>query len=172
MLVETAVPRPITWSLRTGILSWAALIAGALCLLRTTKAAKTGWELFAVFALALLPTVLMSLTWAFHPEDCLAMGLGLTGIALARRGRFVAAGLLFGLALLTQQLALLIVLPVLVLLPVRPLLRVGAGVAASLLVVLTPSPSPAGAACSPTSRGSTSRPGQEAPCSTSSTSTG
>ena len=39
----------------------------------------------------------------FHPQDLFALGLALGALACGRRDRWVAAGVLLGLAILSQQ---------------------------------------------------------------------
>jgi hypothetical protein len=64
----------------------------------------------------------MPLVWApliqyYHPQDLVAVGLSLAGIACVLRRNWVWAGVLFGVAITAQQFALLAFLPVLVLVP-------------------------------------------------------
>jgi hypothetical protein len=83
-------------------------MGGLVALLRTTGRGRTGWEPFALGLVALSPPVLMPLTDYFHPMDILAMGLALGALAAIRRDAWIAAGLLIGLAYVSQQYALLI----------------------------------------------------------------
>jgi hypothetical protein len=98
----------LTRTLQLGDLSWFALMGGLVALLRTTGRGRTGWEPFALGLVALSPPVLMPLTDYFHPMDILAMGLALGALAALRRDAWIAAGLLIGLAYVSQQYALLI----------------------------------------------------------------
>jgi hypothetical protein len=59
----------------------------------------------------------MCLQEYFHPQDLAAMGLVLAGIACVRRGWWVWAGVLLGLAFTAQQFALLAFAPLLVVAP-------------------------------------------------------
>src|ERR1035438_9457021 len=51
----------------------------------------------------------------FHPQDLLAMGLILCGVASVLRDRWVLAGVLMGLALTSQQFSILVLVVLLVL---------------------------------------------------------
>jgi hypothetical protein len=59
----------------------------------------------------------MTLSEAFHPQDMLAMGLALAGLACARRGSWLWAGALLGLAITSQQFALLVLAPLAMVVP-------------------------------------------------------
>jgi hypothetical protein len=59
----------------------------------------------------------MCLQYLFHPQDLLAMGLILCGVASVLRHRWVWAGVWMGLALTSQQFALLVLVALLVLAP-------------------------------------------------------
>jgi len=59
----------------------------------------------------------MCLTEYFHPQDLLAMGLILIGVARARESRWIWAGALLGLALTTNQFALLVWAPLFMVAP-------------------------------------------------------
>ena len=59
----------------------------------------------------------MSIERTFHPEDLVAVGFSLAAAAAARRGAWWGAGILIALAVLSQQFALLVALPLLVLAP-------------------------------------------------------
>ena len=47
----------------------------------------------------------------YHPQDIVSLGLGLAGLALAMRGRWVWAGVLFGVAVLLHEAASTAVVP-------------------------------------------------------------
>ncbi len=83
----------------------------------------------------------MALQFEFHPEDLLAMGLALGGIASVIGGRWIRAGLLLGLSLLAQPFVLLVIAPLLVLVPAKqrvPFIGAMAGAIAVVVVPLTP----------------------------------
>jgi hypothetical protein len=52
-----------------------------------------------------------------HPQDVVALGFALAAVACALRSRWVAAGILVALSILTQQYALLVAIPLLVVAP-------------------------------------------------------
>lgn len=97
-----------------GYLSWFFFLAGLIALLRASGRGRCGWEALAVLLVAAVP-----LTWApllefYHPQDLLAMGLSMAGVAFALRGQWISAGALLGLAVTSQPFALLFILPMLV----------------------------------------------------------
>jgi hypothetical protein len=100
-----------------GYWSWFVLLAGVVALLRASGRGRTGWEVFGVISVALLPLVWMPLLDQFHPQDLVALGLSLGGIACARRREWVWAGVLVGLAVTSQQFALLVLAPLVVVAP-------------------------------------------------------
>ena len=125
---STAFPTINTWSfaagaaaatVKIGYLGWFFLMAGTIALLRSTGRGRCGWEPLTLVMLACLPAVWTCVNSTFHPEDLMALGLSLAAVACARRGSWTAAGFLIGLAFLSQQFALLVALPLLVLAPAR-----------------------------------------------------
>jgi Glycosyltransferase family 87 len=102
-----------------GYWSWFVLLAGVVALLRASGRGRTGWEAFGVVSVALLPLVWMPLLDQFHPQDLVALGLSLAGMACARRRKWVWAGVLVGLAVTSQQFALLVLAPLFVVAPGR-----------------------------------------------------
>jgi hypothetical protein len=102
-----------------GYVSWFFLLAGVVALLRAAGRGRTGWEVFGVIFVALVPIVWEPLLDIYHPQDLVALGLGLAGAACALRREWVWAGLLLGLAVTSQQFALLILAPLLVVAPWR-----------------------------------------------------
>jgi hypothetical protein len=124
-------------TVRLGYLSWFALMAGVVALLRASGRGRCGWEPAILILLAATPFAIMPLLDDFHPQDLMAMGLALGGVACARRGWWIWAGLLLGLAVTAQQFALLVLAPLLVVAP--PIQRIrfaSAAIAAIALVVL------------------------------------
>jgi hypothetical protein len=106
-------------TLMIGYLGWFFLMAGTIALLRSTGRGRCGWEPLTLVVLACLPAVWTCVNSTFHPEDLIALGLSLGAVACARRGSWTAAGFLIGLAFLSQQFAVLVALPLLVLAPAR-----------------------------------------------------
>ncbi len=109
--------RVVGTTLKIGFLSWFALMAGVIAVIRTTRRGRTGWEPTAVVLVACLPPVWTCVQSTFHPEDLLALGLALAAVACARRGSWAAAGVLIGLAFLSQQYTILVAVPLLVVAP-------------------------------------------------------
>ena len=88
------VPRPwwqcSNWSsqsgailptVRIGYICWLPLMIGAIFLIRSAGRGKSGWEIVALFLLALLPPVMECLTDYFHPQDLLALAFVLMATA-------------------------------------------------------------------------------------------
>lgn len=117
----------ITNTLLIGYVGWLVLMVGVVSWLRAAGRGRCLWEPLTVVVLALLPPVWMCLETYFHPQDLIAMGLALAAAACARRDRWLAAGMLIGLAVLSQQFALLVALPLFVVAPRGPRLRFGLG---------------------------------------------
>ena len=131
---RTGVVEPTLW---IGCVTWLALMAGMIAWLRASGRGRCGWEpLTLMFVAGLLP-VWMCVQSFFHPQDLLAMGLALSAMAYACRGRWVVAGVLCALAILSQQFALLVAAPLLVLAPVtRRLSFAVAGLLTGAIVVI------------------------------------
>jgi hypothetical protein len=73
----------------------------------------------------------------FHPQDLLAMGLALSAMACAYRGRWIGAGILVALAILSQQFALLVAVPLFVFAPAnRKIFYTGAAFATGAIVIV------------------------------------
>ena len=123
--------------LQIGFLGWIALLAGVVALLRACGRGRCVWEPAILLFVACLPSVLLTLTDAFHPQDMLAMGLALGGLACARRGLWIWAGVLLGLAITSRPFALLVFVPLLVVVPNNRRIRfaLAAAVAAAFIVV-------------------------------------
>ena len=114
--VQSGAERPTEW---IGCLGWLALMGGVVAWLRASGRGRCGWEPATLVVLACLPPVWMCVQSYFHPQDLLAMGLCLGAVACALRDRWIAAGILVALAVLSQQFALLVAAPLLVLAPGR-----------------------------------------------------
>jgi hypothetical protein len=127
----------INSTVRLGYLSWFVLMGGVVASLRASGRGRCGWEPFTLVILAVVPSVFMPLTQLFHPQDLVAMGLALGGLACARRGSWAWAGLLLGLAVTSQQFALLVAAPLIVLAPKDRRVRLaGAAIGTAALVIL------------------------------------
>jgi hypothetical protein len=135
------------WSLKTGAtlptlqlgyVGWVVLLFGVVALLRSAGRGRCGWEPLTVVLLALVPPVLMSLHEYFHPQDMVAMGLILGGVACVRRGSWVWAGILLGLAFTGQQFTLLVLAPLVMIVPRHQLVRFVTSVVGAIVVVVAP----------------------------------
>jgi len=89
-----------------GLLAWLVLAVGAARLLRGAGAGG-GAEAFAVLVLATMPAASDGIVQTFHPQDLVCVGLCCAGLGEALRRRWVLTGVLFGLALLCKQFAVL-----------------------------------------------------------------
>ncbi len=107
----------LTNTLRVGYVGWLALLGGIVSFLRASGRGRCGWEPATLLVAACLPPVWLCLVEYFHPQDLVAMGLALGAMACARRDSWVAAGILVTFAILSQQFAVLIAVPLLVLAP-------------------------------------------------------
>jgi hypothetical protein len=106
--------------LRIGYVGWLVLAAGFIAWLRVTGRGRCGWEVVGLFLLASLPPVTMCLAEYFHPQDMIAMGFVLVGLACVLRSKWAIAGIFFGLAVSSQQFA---VLPFIALIAITPRIR-------------------------------------------------
>ena len=105
--------RPSGSATSPGSRSWAERsLCSAAC-----KRGRRRWEPFTVIVLACLPPVWSCVGNVFHPQDLIAMGLILGSIACVRRDAWIWSGVLVALAVLSQQYALLVAVPVLVVAP-------------------------------------------------------
>jgi hypothetical protein len=135
----------LTNTLRIGYVSWLVLMGGIVSFLRASGRGRCGWEPATLLVAACLPPVWLCLVEYFHPQDLVAMGLALGAMACARRDSWVAAGVLVTFAVLSQQFAVLVAVPLLVLAPApgrRAFLAAASAtavVAMLLLVTLTSS---------------------------------
>ena len=126
--------RPTSW---IGCVAWLALMAGVVVWLRAAGRGRTGWEPLTLVIVACLLPVWMCVQSYFHPQDLLAMGLGLSAMACGLRGRWMLAGILCALAVLSQQFALLVAAPLFVLAPsTRRVSFAVAGVVTGAIAVL------------------------------------
>ncbi|HVB92245.1 MAG TPA: hypothetical protein VND70_09125, partial [Acidimicrobiales bacterium] len=80
------------WSTtRLGYLSWLALLAGVVVLLRASGRGRCWWEPATLVLLAVIPCVMAPLSEDFHPQDLVVMGLTFMGLACAQRRRWAWA---------------------------------------------------------------------------------
>jgi hypothetical protein len=120
-------PYPI-WYRSQGILAilgWIVLAAGAVLFLRAAGAGRGIGELLLVLMLAVLPAASDAIAQTFHPQDLMSVGFACAGMAQASRRRWVLVGVLFGVAFLCKQFA---VLPLLAVLAAAPTARARAWV--------------------------------------------
>ncbi|MHB2027465.1 MAG: hypothetical protein ACYCPT_01440 [Acidimicrobiales bacterium] len=113
----TAVAAESRWALRSnalsetlrlGYLGWFVLLAGIISCVRVFGRGRQRWEPVVITLVAVTLPIPLSLVGIFHPQDLLAVGLGLGAVALANQGRWSGVGVLVGLAVLSQQFAILI----------------------------------------------------------------
>ena len=144
---DTAFSVINTWSLKAGTtastvkigyLSWLALMGGVIAVLRAVGRGRCRWEPAILVVVACLPPVWLSLEGTFHPEDLMALGFALAAAACALRSWWIAAGMLIALAVLSQQYALLVALPLLVLVPALERPTFGLAAAVTLVLVTFP----------------------------------
>ncbi len=125
---------PTAW---IGCVGWLALMVGVVAWLRASGRGRCGWEPATLVIVACLTPAWTCVQLTFHPQDLLALGLALCAMACARLERWIGAGILIALAVLSQQFALLVAAPLLVLAPAkRRISCVGAALATGALVVL------------------------------------
>jgi hypothetical protein len=125
---------PTLWVAFTG---WLVLVGGVVAWLRASGRGRRRWEPATLIMLACLPPVWICISFYFHPQDLLAMGFVLAALACALRGRWAGGGILIALAVLSQQFALLVAAPLLILAPsVRRWRFVGSAAGVAALVVL------------------------------------
>ena len=103
-------------TVQIGFLGWFALLGGAVGFPRR-RARTPPLGAHDVAVLACVPTVGACLQSTFHPEDLLALGLALAAVATAIRDRWGWSGLLIGLAVMSQQYATLVAVPLFFLAP-------------------------------------------------------
>jgi hypothetical protein len=107
----------LTDTLRIGYVGWIILLVGVVAVLRACGRGRCCWEPATLAVVACLAPVWMCVESYFHPQDLVAMGLALVSLACARRNRWIGAGILIALAVLSQQFAVLVAVPLLVVAP-------------------------------------------------------
>lgn len=144
---SSAVVGMIHWSqrggaieptLRTGYVIWLFLMVGVIMLVRAAGRGRTGWEPTAVILAACVPPVWYCVEMYAHPQDVVALGFALAAMACALRSRWVAAGVLIALAVLTQQYTLLVAIPLLVVAPAARRFSYVLAAAVTAVVVAAP----------------------------------
>jgi len=90
-----------------GILAWVVMALGAVRLLRAAGAGGGLAEALLVVVLAAAPAASDGIVETFHPQDLVCVGLIGAGLAETLRRRWVVTGVLFGVAFLCKQFALL-----------------------------------------------------------------
>jgi hypothetical protein len=95
------------------VTGWIVLGAGAVMLLRRTQAGGRVAEMILLVALAALPAASDAIAQTFHPQDLMSVGFSLAGVSQALRRRWFVVGVLFGVAFLCKQFAILPLLAVL-----------------------------------------------------------
>jgi hypothetical protein len=149
----------LTTTMKVGYLCWFPLMAAVIAVLRASGRGRTRWEPLTLLALTCVPCVLMPLLDDFHPQDLLAMGLVLGGVACARRGYWVWAGALLGLAVTSQQFALLVLAPLFIVAPADRRVRfTWAAIGAGAVIVLPMVAVTSGRALGPVLIGSGNQP--------------
>ena len=114
------------------------LLIGADFLLRASGRGRRLVEPVALVVIATLAPVLAALVQYFHPQDLMAMGLALGGVAAMLRERWLLAGVLIGLAVVTQQYTLLILAAVFFAVPSRGRWRLSAAVVLAVACIDVP----------------------------------
>jgi Glycosyltransferase family 87 len=107
---SSAIGPTLNLSYASGILA----ILGAAFLLSATPQWRRGRSAVALALIGLSPALLMTFLDTFHPQDVLAMGLVLAAGGATLRGRPLLTGALLGLAITSQQFALLALAPLIV----------------------------------------------------------
>lgn len=125
-------------TIRLSYLVWPILMGGIIALVRAAGRGGRMWEPFTLLIVACTPTVLMCITYYFHPEDLLAMALILAAMAAVISKRWSLAGVLIGLGYCAQPFAILVAAAILVVAPGRQRLQYVLGAVVAVLVVDVP----------------------------------
>lgn len=128
----------VTSMLRVGFVAWLVLLWGVVLFLRSCGRGRDGWEGALLLILASSAPVFACLESFFHPEDLMAMGFILLALANLIRRRILLAGLLLGLALLTQLFAILAIIPIALVLTKRERLSLLIGFCVALITIVGP----------------------------------
>ncbi len=122
-----------------GLLGWPLLLAGFIIVLRAAGRGRNRWESLGACLIACTPPLALALVQDFHPEDLFAITLILGAAAAAIRGRWLAAGVLIGLACCAKQYSLLAAVPLLLVAPRHAWSKFVAGAVIPVLFLLVPS---------------------------------
>ena len=134
----STVSGSLSSTLDLGYAAWFALLAGFVALLRAAGRGHTRWEAFGALFLAVVPIVWMPLLYEFHPQDFVALGLGLAGTACGIRGRWLWAGVFLGLAITSQQFGVLFLIPLAVVAPRMDRVRLLVASGVAVVVISAP----------------------------------
>lgn len=132
---SSSVVKPM---LRIGLLSWVVLVGGLVTTLRVSQRGRNGVEVAAVMAVALSAPVFSCLEAFFHPEDIMAMGLILFALANVVQSKWLLAGALLALGVLTQLYVILALIPLALVVPRERRVGFLAGFTGVFLAVVTP----------------------------------
>ena len=124
--------------IRLSYIVWLPLMMGVAATLRAMDRGRAGWEPLALMMIVVTPPLYDGFVFHGHPQDLLALGLSFWGVAYFRRGSWVWAGAMIGLALTTQQFALLVAIPLLVVAPRSGKLRFLGGAVGAFGAVVVP----------------------------------
>jgi hypothetical protein len=125
-------------TIRLSYLVWFVLMAGVVAVLRASGRGRRGWEPTALVLVAATAPVLMCLTFYFHPQDVLAMGLLLASVACVLKKSWYWAGVLLGLAFCSQQFAVLVGASLLVIAPASHRLRFAGSALLAVAIIDVP----------------------------------
>jgi len=121
-----------------GTSGWPVLVAGFIMLLGAAGLRRTRWEVLGLCLIACAPAVTAPLDRYLHPEDLFAMAFVLAATASALRSRWLAVGILIGIACCFKQFALLPAVVLLIAAPRHRRLRLVSAGAVTAIVVLGP----------------------------------
>ncbi len=125
-------------TLQIGYFAGVVLLIGADLLLRASGRGRRLVEPVTLVVIATLAPVLAALVQYFHPQDLMAMGLALSGVAAVLRERWLLAGVLIGLAVVTQQYTLLILAALFFVVPLRGRWRFSVAVILAVVLIDVP----------------------------------
>jgi hypothetical protein len=108
-LTDHRRPPPIWYRSQAvlALLGWIVLAVGAVMFLRAAGVGRGATEAVLVLALAVLPAASDAIAQTYHPQDLTSVGLACAGLSQALRRRWVLVGVLFGVAFLCKQFAIL-----------------------------------------------------------------
>ena len=106
-------------TMRIAYASGVVLLAGVVAVLRAAGRGRRLSEPVTMLAVASSAPVVACLLEFYHPQDLVAMGLSLLGVAAALRQRWILAGIAVGLAITTHQFAILVAVPLFVVAPAQ-----------------------------------------------------